>query len=203
MKINPLLVPEFPIKKKGNNQSTKVDYLALQEPKDGEPAKQAFLVELKTDMASIDRGQLCDLLHVAKNGLESLVKGVIDICDSSTKQKRKYAHLLKLLSFLDLVGDEEATFLPNWDKQRWGYSELIKRIRSKVEERKDWPDLKLVYVAPKSQHKLLKKKEIATIDFKCFAATIDKGESDGIRRRFACYLKWWADQDAGSPNPKN
>ena len=47
VKIKEGLVPEFPIKKKGNNRSEKADYLAIS--KDGDCI---FLIELKTDMNS-------------------------------------------------------------------------------------------------------------------------------------------------------
>lgn len=203
-KINHCLIPEFPIKKvllprynENNNRSINVDYLALQEPTDGETAEQAFLVELKTDNASIDKDQLCDLLHAANCGLKCLVEGVIDICGSSTNQKRKYAHLLKSLSCLDLVGEYPP--LDKWCKKHWGYRELINRIKVK---KGDWPELKLVYVAP-NKTKELKDAEIPTIDFKCFADIIEKGDPDGIRRTFACHLRNWAKECAGIPYPKD
>ena len=45
--IDPILIPEFPLKKDGNNLSNKADYLLLARDK-----SQAFLVELKTEMSS-------------------------------------------------------------------------------------------------------------------------------------------------------
>ena len=56
-----LIVPEFPIKKTlirdgKDNRSINIDYLALQKPRNGEP-QTAFLIELKTDMASIKEHQ--------------------------------------------------------------------------------------------------------------------------------------------------
>ena len=207
-KINRCLIPEFPIKKvllprynENNNRSINVDYLALQEPTDGETAEQAFLVELKTDNASIDKDQLCDLLHAANCGLKCLVEGVIDICGSSTNQKRKYAHLIRLLSCLDLVEEDGDAFpLPlRWYSKTWGYTELLKGIRNNVTER---TSLKLVYVAPKEDEKLEEAK-IPTIDFNCFADVIEKGDPDGIRRTFAYHLRNWAKECAGTPYPKD
>ena len=46
-KMHPMVIPQFPLKKKDNNQSDKVDFLALSKD-DG----KAFLVEIKTDMGS-------------------------------------------------------------------------------------------------------------------------------------------------------
>lgn len=45
--MHPVVFPQFPLKKSDNNQSDKVDFLALS--KDG---GSAFLVEVKTDMGS-------------------------------------------------------------------------------------------------------------------------------------------------------
>ena len=195
-KINRCLIPEFPIKNEGNNRSINADYLALEEPKDGEPP-QAFLVELKTDMASIDENQLRDLHCAAKLGLKRLVGGVIEIC-RRTNQRRKYAHLLKSLSCLDLVN--AFPHLPRWCcKTQWGYAGLRDGIRNNVTEK---TSLKLVYVAPKKDEKLEEAK-IPTIDFKCFADIIEKGDPDGIRRTFACHLRNWAKECAGIPYPKD
>lgn len=197
--INPLLVPEFPIKKAllhggKDNHSINVDYLAVQKQKDGGLPKNAFLVELKTDKDSIDESQLCDLRKAESRGLECLVQGVIDICCSSTGQRRKYVHLLKLLSCLDLVGYDNALFPP-----KSGFRKLLK---SKVEETKAWPDLKLVYVAP-NKTKLLEECKVDTIDFNCFADAVENGDPDGIRHTFADHLRRWAQEVAGEPCPKD
>lgn len=193
-KINPLLVPEFPIRKRllpkyrdnKDNRSVKADYLALE---DGAFPKRAFLVELKTDRASQRRDQDVNLGHAVDVGLKRLVEGVIDIC-CSTKQRRKYVHLVKLLSCLNLVGYDDALF------QSQDFVKLLKSLKSKVEE-KDWLCLELVYVAPKQ----VQVNRATTITFKKFADTI--GKSDCLRRTFACHLRKWACEDAGSPNPKD
>lgn len=49
--ISQTLIPEFPVKNPNNNQSSNVDFLALQQSQDGNPDR-AFLVEIKTDMGS-------------------------------------------------------------------------------------------------------------------------------------------------------
>ena len=197
-KINPLLVPEFPIRKgllHGNedNRSIKADYLAVE---DGAFPKRAFLVELKTDKASQRGDQDVNLGHAVDVGLKSLVEGVIDIC-GATDQKRKYAHLLHLLSRLGLIEYEDNLFhaerglLLNKTLEEMALGEIERKVKNK----KKWPCLELVYVAPE------KVKGATTIVFKEFADTI--GKSDGIRHTFACHLRKWAAQDAGSPNPKD
>ena len=70
--INPILIPEFPIKNRQDNTSKKVDYLALQKSPNGKSAQQAFLIELKTDMASISKKQRVYLERASKTGLQGL-----------------------------------------------------------------------------------------------------------------------------------
>ena len=124
IEINPLLIPEFPIKKKGDNSSNKVDYLALQ---DGELAKRAFLIELKTDMASRRDEQDRYLRDAVDAGFKKLVLGVVELC-RATDQKAKYVHLLRLLSCLNLVEYEDGLF----PVQR-GFGEALDRVQRRVD----------------------------------------------------------------------
>ena len=183
VEINRTLIPEFPIKKKNDNRSKKADYLALS--KDG---KRAFLIELKTDIASRRKKQDDYLKQAAERGLCCLVKDVLKIC-RATGEKAKYVHFLKLLSDIDLIEYEDGLF-----PIRKGYSEVLKIIKDKVKKRSDWPSLEVVYIQPRLT---------TTIDFKEFADTIEKGEGGGIRSLFACYLREWAANDAGSTDPKD
>ena len=190
-KINPLLVPEFPIRKgllpkydNNDNQSIKADYLALE---DGALPKRAFLVELKTDSASRRDDQDANLSHAVDVGLKRLVEGVIDIC-GATDQRRKYVHLLHLLSRLDLIEYDDALF-PKMQ------GEALKRVKHKVEEKKEceWPSLELVFVQPKNN----------TVGFEEFANVISKGGPDDLRSTFARHLRTWACTRAGEPDPKD
>ena len=189
--INPLLVPEFPIRKgllrrhhDEDNASIKVDYLALE---DG--GKRAFLVELKTDMASRRDDQDADLDDAIDLGLKGLVKGVIDIC-FVTPSKSKYVHLLHLLSRLDLIEYDDALF-----PIKKGFSDALKRVKHKVEEKKEceWPSLELVFVQPRNN----------TIGFEELANIISKGGPDDLRSTFARHLRTWACTRAGEPDPKD
>ena len=74
IEINSTLIPEFPIKTGSNNRSKRVDYLAL-----SEDMSSAFLVELKTDMASQNEGQSDYLERASKTGLQGLVEDVFAI----------------------------------------------------------------------------------------------------------------------------
>ena len=183
VEINPLLVPEFPIKKKEDSASYKADYLALQE---GDPIERAFLVELKTDMASRREDQDEYLRHAVSTGLQELILGIVDIC-RATDQKRKYVHLLKLLSDLRLIEYEDSIFPVKQGK----YSNALGKIEDRVRKQDDWPPLEVVYVQPRTD----------IIDFRKFAETIEQRGADGVRQTFACYLRKWADEVAGEPEP--
>ena len=184
VEVDSRLIPEFPIKKKGSNQSEKADYLALSTDR-----KQAFLIELKTDMDSISGGQYAYLENAACSGLQALIVGVLDICRASDK-KPKYVHLLKLLSEIGLIEYEDGSF----PIEGRGYNEALDRIKEKVVQKpkEDWPCLKVVYVQPRLA---------TTISFVEFADFIEDDEGEEIRSLFAKRLREWAAVDAGSPNP--
>lgn len=194
---NLCLIPEFPIKKSllraysddTTSQSINVDFLAAARANGDEPAGRAFLVELKTDMASRNEEQVRDLGQAVEVGLKKLVLGVIDIC-FATKQTSKYAHLLHLLSECKLPIEYDKALFP----VKQGYSKRLEAIQTRVERTSsaDWPSLELVYVQPKNH----------VIDFNEFADEIEKGADDGMRQTFASYLRQWAVIDAGKLDPK-
>ena len=97
------IIPEFPIKNADNNKSKKVDYLALSK---NEEEKLAFIVELKTDMASKrtkkEKEKQEYFLSKFEQGMEGLVRDILKIC-LTTKERKKYSHLLWRLSKLGLV----------------------------------------------------------------------------------------------------
>ena len=186
IEINPLLIPEFPIKQKGGSSSNKVDYFALQ---GGESAKRAFLIELKTDMASRREEQDKYLRDALDDGLKEVVMGIIALC-RATDHKAKYVHLLRLLSCLNLVEYDDELF----PVQRGPFGKALDRIETEAKDRECWPLLEVVYVQPRLPAN--------TIDFAEFADAIAEGRADSIRRVFAGYLRKWACEDAGSPDPK-
>ena len=185
--INPTLIPEFPVKNQDDNQSSKVDFLTLQDSPDGKPAKRAFLVELKTDMASRREEQDRMLRYAERRGVKKLIIDVLEIC-AATNQKPKYVHLLNLLSEVGLIDYKEAL----WPVQQ-GYSALLREMTEEVKGRKDWPSLEVVYVQPRLP------KVPKVIDFEQFADTIERKGEVGLV--FARHLRKWASLDAGCPNP--
>jgi hypothetical protein len=97
IRINPTLIPEFPLRQQGNNRSCKADYLALAADRSA-----AWLVELKTDDASRRAGQDQYLEDAQDAGLQKLVDGVLGIAQASSA-RGKYAHLLLRLHSLGLI----------------------------------------------------------------------------------------------------
>ena len=188
----PYLIPEFPIKNRHNNQSSKVDYLALERPKSGMPDR-AFLVELKTDMASRRPEQDAVLNSAIERGACSLIDDVITIARVS-EAKKKYVHLLFHLKEAKLVryGQENDEYL--YKKALEGDYEILKGV-----ERASWvsghkPKLESLYIQPEPPP--------AVVDFRKFACIVEKGQGcEKIRRLFATYVRTWAGTKAGESNP--
>lgn len=87
-----IVAPEFPLKKADNNQSTNVDYVLFKHAERPEEERWIFL-ELKTDRASVDQGQV-DIYHEAiRVGMPSLLRDLNAIRDA-TKAGAKYDALL-------------------------------------------------------------------------------------------------------------
>ena len=113
-----LLVPEFPLRKgtydaknEKSNQSTKVDYLAV-----SKDHKHVFLVELKTDDASVGPNE--EYLQNAKStGFAKLLEGVLAIRNASLAHG-KYDCLMELLERLELVKEEQSPDIPKRKSSR-------------------------------------------------------------------------------------
>ena len=181
----PVLIPEFPIKNREDNHSSKVDYLALQRSKSDKP-NRAFLVELKTDMGSRRDVQDNRLLDAKERGLPKLVAGVVVLC-GATQEKRKYAHLLKLLSDVDLIEYEEVSSL----ERHREYRDVLDYIKGKEPKPRFSACLEVVYVQPF---------ESTVIDFEKFAKYIKC--SGKVGQLFAKYLRAWM-TPAGLKGPKD
>lgn len=89
------VVPEFPIKKDGNNQSKNADYLLFnrgESPSDG----SWIIAELKTDDNSINYDQLSLYQNAMEKGMNAMIKDIEDIRNASA-MKSKYDELLNRL----------------------------------------------------------------------------------------------------------
>ena len=103
------VIPEFPIRygtldsrlseEASDNQSFNVDFSVW-----SKSHRRVFLVELKTDMGSLDKKQLCKMVEVRDHdgGFGDFVCGVIQI-SRATSDRRKYAQLIWQLHQVDAV----------------------------------------------------------------------------------------------------
>ena len=214
VKIKCPLIPEFPIRtpqKNNSNHSKKVDYFAL-----SEDYKYAFLIELKTDMESIDKKQICFLKRTAEKKVCKIVKGVLKIC-SATDQKAKYVHLLNELSHLGLVkhkGGEEkciqeelkelhrnAIPLEGQKGRNSNQGKVFQKVLRKLVPANISPEVRVVYIQPNgdSPTPIPSDWHWHRMDFDCFADHVE--ERGPIGRRFAKSLRRWK-KPAGSCPPK-
>ena len=105
IEIDRRLIPEFPLKRRKGNRSNKVDYLAVGRAvglSTDDPPTHAFLIELKTDSASLNEDQFHYLKEAVDRGMHELLCDLKRIV-KATKEHGKYFHLLKALNDLDLA----------------------------------------------------------------------------------------------------
>ena len=194
--INPILIPEFPIKNREDNTSKKVDYLALQKSPDGKSAQQAFLVELKTDVKSIKRDQISVLEDAACKGINEIIEDLKSIAMSesvkgSPQTRGKYFHLFRALEKTTLIeipnGDELEKLLPSGKLKTDLYKEYVREI-----EIKECPRLEIVYILPEKS-KNFPYNNVRQIYFKEFLEYANN-QGGAIGNRFAESLKRWEKQ---------
>lgn len=149
---NLCLIPEFPIKKSlvGNDrtsQSIKVDYIAM-----SSDLTRAFIVELKTDMMSIDQKQIEDLKRASRKGMAEIVSGLkrIVVAKSVTAKPEIRGKYFNLLTYLEKFGlidipdvDGLRNLIPSGKYNSEEYKDRIDEIRLKGA-----PSIELVYVIP-------------------------------------------------------
>ena len=205
VKIKRPLIPEFPIRTDNANNynlSKKVDYFALSKDDD-----RAFLIELKTDMESIDPNQICFLKRTAEKGIAKIIEGALKIC-RKTKERAKYVHLLENLSKLGLVKHKDGgrdvheeldqlykNAIPvdqcreDWKSKRSSQGREFKKVLGNVVPAKVSPTVRVIYIQPKPKDSDLIPCDWHRIYFDHFA---DHAKERGsIGRRFAESLRAW------------
>lgn len=183
-----LLVPEFPLRKgtydaknEKSNQSTKVDYLAV-----SKDHKHVFLVELKTDDASVGPNE--EYLQNAKStGFAKLLEGVLAIRNASLAHG-KYDCLMELLERLELVKEEQSPSLGS--NKTNTINKKIYQLSLKV----DNPEITVVMLTPTELEN--NRYEFESIIFKDFKEIVDL-YSDPLSKRFSVSLEKW-EQKAGT-----
>ena len=95
--MHPHVIPQFPLKKAGNNQSDKVDFFAMSKSGD-----RAYLVEVKTDMDSLRLEQHEYLVEALERGLARILSEFKEIAVASRSRKKCF-HLINALSEMGLL----------------------------------------------------------------------------------------------------
>ena len=199
--IHPVVIPEFPLRKgtllgeNGSNQSYNVDYVAFSDDRN-----KAFLVELKTDMGSIDDDQKHYLINARNKGIEPLVWGILKICGSKgTRKRSKYVHLLHRLAKLELVKipDQDKLYRKTFPAPRRGWTDAFKRVKPAVGESLEFAQV--IYILPECQ-KDDPELGIRYIDF-CEVANIVQKRGE-LGYHFANYLRQWI-PPAGGRDPRD
>ena len=221
------LIPEFPIltkrednssekentKKKKISVSKKIDYFALS--KDG---KRAFIIELKTDMNSINQKQIDFLECTRGQGTRCLIEDVIRLINNENNPKptpkptgmtpkrtrNKYVHLLSHLRCLDLVCyDEEELYKKAFANISKNVYQTLKSVKPARRICDDEPKLEVIYIQPKPNGdpriQIPSDGHWHRMYFDFFADHVE--ERGPIGRRFAKSLRRWKER-AGSCPPK-
>ena len=210
VELHPVLIPEFPLRKgelpdhsRENNQSYNVDYVAFSMDR-----RMAFLVELKTDMSSIDKEQEKYLRLAREKGFGPFVCGIKKICEATDYQS-KYTHLLHLLAQLKLVKitDEGKLYRHSFPAPRRGWTETLRRgvepaVKGKLEH------TRVIYIQPRKTQPRKVNCESSEIEADNDFKYIDFGDVAEIVQRFgdlgslfAHYLRRWS-EDPGRRYPR-
>ncbi len=209
-----LIIPEFPLlqpgsKSKGTGKkchlSNNVDYLMFSEPRGKTPeSKKVWLVELKTDGASIRPEQIDYICQAARQGLGKCVKDLVEIA-LNTNSRQKYFHLLHSLSSAGIILSptelRASTFNRTGSdkslvKSDSRYCGLVEKIKLAPEWRK--AEAEIVFIVPEEVQVSCKGRHlnVRCITFNQISRFLrtQKGE---LPRVFARSLNHWHDVKAG------
>ena len=175
MNVKEPIIPELPYAKHAQaNSSPKVDFFAISKEGDS-----AYLIELKTDLESLDSGQIKNLKEVSGSTVGEILAKVGEIASAPTdsRVRQKYEHIMDALTTLAPVSVDAA--LP-----------------------------KITYILPRppkarSSNIDLIEKHAEIIYFKQFASVLEEVQGDlaTLAKRFAKSLRCWAKVDAGKAKP--
>jgi len=189
IKVKDIIIPEFPLlitpenNEEQTNRTNKVDYAVFSD----EDEPKCYLIELKTDMKSIDPEQLEYLEKAEKKDLCTLVSELKTVFQH-TDEKRKYLNLFDSLHQVGLVKCKSQ------QNQKYGtWDQVFKDIQ--IPNNKNKPTI--VYIQPRPDGGNVKKpKSFETITFIEFANALPK-HNDSFTKRFHQSLTKWAEVKAG------
>jgi hypothetical protein len=201
--IDRMVFPEFPLRQgtlsefldngdprkekwEDSNRSVKIDFMVL-----SQDHRIAFLVEIKTDQRSVNKGQVSYLQAAKRAGVGELVAGVFKIArKANANSRRKYAHLFHLL---ETVGCVESTQPSN----------VAGEISSLQAATRLPPEIRIVYITPggleETDEELFK--GIGSINFEEVSQILVE-VADPIGQVLAKYLRKWKMHSAGSRDPR-
>jgi len=212
------VVPEFPLHKglfkdkpsfeSGSHHSVKVDF-AVFGTKVDKKQKQIFLVELKTDMESLDFVQLENMIKACRAGPTCIMRGVQQLA-RNTRAMHKYAHLVWRLIELGYLDSRDCTKFTSMrlEKNRPGLTGAFKDLC--VDDK--WSDdccVTLVVVLPNysephdPEHRELIC-QFNQVTFPDFAKAVEGSDElfeAGFADVFGLYLRAWAGVEAGKYTP--
>jgi hypothetical protein len=99
-----LIIPEFPLKQESSSHSDKVDFAVFSK-------EDNYLIELKTDINSINKYQLCYLQNTSGMNIKDILGGIMEIFDKpkAPASWKKYQYLLHKLTKINLLSEKEPT----------------------------------------------------------------------------------------------
>ncbi len=191
LELSEIIIPEFPLKKKGkSNQSVKVDYALFAKDR-----STVFFIELKTDNGSTRDEQEKYLKQAKEDGFPKIMNRLKKIFAATTDYE-KYFHLARKLERLGLLslpeGMEDKIFK---ESRRQGLKKMIEEID--IERTNEYsPAIELLYLKPIEEEK----DQFPVIDFDFFASHVELHE-DTLSCLFAKSLRGWK-QKPGLRAPK-
>ena len=186
IKIDPRLIPEFPLGQSATKRSDKADFFALSRDR-----KHAFLIELKTDMGSLREPQEDYLERAVERGMPEILCDVREIAKAKKRRARKkYFHLLRSIAGLGLMTLPDDLEHKIYESPRGVYECIDRTVIASPS-----PSVGVIHVLPKA----IDGKDC--IDFETFARVVEnQGE---IGKRFAESLRDWARLEAGEHEQKS
>lgn len=205
------VIPEFPLHKgelgiSDDNRSINVDFAVFSS---SEGPKRIFLVELKTDINSLDPRQLENMKRVRKSG--KMLCGVKRVARASASQhKCKYAHLiwrLVELECLDLSSDAHFKEFEKMERHEEGPQ--LKPVFDGLTVNKEWLEasVQMVVILPAEPKNLDERQELHGFNVITFAEFADALEDGGnpmgsAESAFAGRLREWACVESGGVAPR-
>ena len=186
IKIDPRLIPEFPLGQSGTKRSDKADFFALSTDR-----KHAFLIELKTDMRSLRKHQEDYLACAVKRGMPEILCDVRRMAKARERRAReKYFHLLRSIACLGLMTLPDDLEHKIYESPRGVYECLDRTVIASPS-----PSVGVIHVLPQA----IDGKDC--IDFETFARVVENQSEIG--KRFAESLRNWTRLEAGEHEQKS